>query len=161
MVLDILAGALLLSLNSHAAESKIPERELIRVGDTRLRVQVGRTLESQRQGLMFRKELRDGDGMLFVYEKETPLIFWMKNTLIPLDIGFFGSDRKLREIKSMEVDPEGVDDSLRRRYESAKPGMYALEVPRGWFARKKIRLGAKLELGKVPDAKKSTLPRTR
>src|SRR3989344_5059223 len=91
MPILILAGALLLSLNSHAAESKIPERELIRVGDTRLRVQVGRTLESQRQGLMFRKEMRDGDGMLFVYEKETPLIFWMKNTLIPLDIGFFGS----------------------------------------------------------------------
>ena len=66
--------------------------------------------------------------MLFVYESEEPLAFWMKNTTIPLSIAFLDRKRVVRDIQDMTPRSEA-------RHVASAPVMFALEVNQGWFAR--------------------------
>jgi uncharacterized membrane protein (UPF0127 family) len=91
------------------------------------------------QGLMFRNELADGRGMLFVFEQDQIMSFWMKNTLIPLSIAFISQSGRITEITHMQAQStQGVYSQEQVRY--------ALEVPQGWFARAGIRVGDRLDL---------------
>jgi len=83
---------------------------------------------------MFRKNLPDGEGMLFVYERDQVLSFWMKNTYIPLSIAFIASDGRIVDIKDMY--PHDESSVL-----SSRSVRYALEVPQGWFSRAGVRHG--------------------
>lgn len=87
---------------------------------------------------MGRKNLNENEGMLFVFPKKEILHFWMKNTLIPLSIGFFDENQKLIEILDMELPSQSL-----KTYKSQLPSLYALEVPQGWFHDRKITLGMK------------------
>jgi uncharacterized membrane protein (UPF0127 family) len=78
---------------------------------------------------MFVEDLGDLDGMLFVFEAERTGAFWMKKTLIPLDIGFFGDSGGLVGVLRM-VPCEAYPC---RRYDIGAPYRYALEVPAGVF----------------------------
>jgi uncharacterized membrane protein (UPF0127 family) len=104
-----------------------------------LEAEIARTDTERAQGLMYRKSLEDGKGMLFIFEKDEILSFWMKNTLIPLSIAFIASDGRILEIRHME--PESLI-SVR----SSRSARYALEVPRGWFDRVGIKPGDRLRL---------------
>jgi uncharacterized membrane protein (UPF0127 family) len=95
--------------------------------------------EQRRRGLMGRKSLADGEGMLFVFETDRILSFWMKDTLIPLSIAFIAYDGRILEIHDMEI------KSL-RPVQSARSARYALEVPQGWFSRAGIGPGDTVEL---------------
>ena len=88
-------------------------------------------------GLMNRNSLPDGEGMLFIFENEQFLSFWMKNTTIPLSIAFIASDGRILDIKDMRP----LDESS---VLSSRPAKYALEVPQGWFDRAGIRTGDRL-----------------
>ncbi len=112
----------------------------IQVGDAILSVEVVDCHKTRAQGLMGRKELAEGKGMLFVYPAPEKLVFWMKNTLIPLSIAFFDENKKILNVADM--DPPKPDSPL-RTYSSVKPALYALEVPQGWFIRHEIGPGAK------------------
>lgn len=101
-----------------------------------IEIELAKTPAQKAQGLMGRKELPDGHGMLFVYERSQKLSFWMKNTPLPLSIAFFDKDQTLIQILDME--PE---DETRRT--SFMPALYALEVPQGWFQKEEIKVGAK------------------
>jgi uncharacterized membrane protein (UPF0127 family) len=101
--------------------------------------EIARTDEQRSRGLMGRKSLADGEGMLFVFETDRILSFWMKDTLIPLSIAFAAYDGRILEIHDMEV------KSL-RPVQSARSARYALEVPRGWFARSRIEPGDIIQL---------------
>ena len=93
------------------------------------RVALADSSELRGQGLMFVEDLGDLDGMLFVFEAERTGAFWMKNTLIPLDIGFFDDSGDLVGVLRMvpcEADPC-------RRYDVGTSYRYALEVPAGVF----------------------------
>jgi uncharacterized membrane protein (UPF0127 family) len=81
----------------------------ISVGGKTLSVEIAENDESRQQGLMNRKNLDDGKGMLFIFTNETPQSFWMKNTYIALSIAFFDSKKKLVDLFDME--PE-VSDSF-------------------------------------------------
>ena len=59
------------------------------------RVELAITRDEQARGLMYRQHLDADAGMLFIYDAPSPLVFWMKNTLIPLDMIFIGSDRRI------------------------------------------------------------------
>jgi uncharacterized protein len=93
----------------------------------------------RQKGLMFRKDLQDGDGMLFIFEMEKEHPFWMKNTLIPLDIIFVGADRRV----------VGIVHKAAPRKESSLtvgvPSHYVLEVPGGYCERKGVHRGDQLE----------------
>ena len=104
-----------------------------------LKVEVSDTSEKREKGLMFRKYLHESEGMLFVFDSEEQLNFWMKNTLIPLDIAYIDRNGVINEIYHMKP----LDVSL--TYNSIKPAMFALEVNLGWFSRHKIKTGSKIE----------------
>ena len=93
---------------------------------------------------MQRTTLRPDHGMLFVYPTETTRTFWMKNTLIPLSIAFATSTGRIVDIQEM-VPGGDVPDVLQRRYHSARPATYALEMEKGWFEARGIRVGDRME----------------
>ncbi|MHB9291994.1 hypothetical protein Holit_01082 [Hollandina sp. SP2] len=96
--------------------------------------EIARTDQERSQGLMNRKSLTDGKGMLFVFEKDQILSFWMKNTLIPLSIAFISSEGKILEIHDMEP---GDMNPLH----SSRSARYALETPQSWFSRAGVVVG--------------------
>lgn len=116
--------------------------ELIQLGDEIVTVEVVSSVKDRAKGLMGRAELAHGEGMLFVYSKPQILSFWMKGTLIPLSIGFFDEKRTLLNIEEMTVPEQGLP---LKTYTSRKPALYALEVPKDWFVRHKIKPGMRFE----------------
>lgn len=112
----------------------------IHLGEACLDVEIANTEASRRQGLMFRKELPDGKGMLFIHDGSQTLSYWMKNTSIPLSIAFFDENSILLNIEEM---PPYKDDASLQSFKSIAPARYALEVPQGWFERHNIRPGMK------------------
>jgi uncharacterized membrane protein (UPF0127 family) len=105
-----------------------------------LQVEIARSDEEKQQGLMYRKSLADGWGMLFVFDRDQIMSFWMKNTLIPLSIAYIKSDGIIVEIRDMRP----LDESPIR---SSRGVRYALEAPQGWFERAGVGAGDRLLLG--------------
>jgi len=90
-----------------------------------LNVEVAETEEERKRGLMFRKNLGENEGMLFVFEDERHVTFWMKNTFIPLDIIFVSSNGTINEIKE-NLQPCIADAC--ELYPSLYPVKYVIEV---------------------------------
>jgi hypothetical protein len=109
-------------------QEKLDEIISLQVGEDRYRVEVARSPEERQKGLMHREELGEYEGMLFVFERDRHLSFWMKNTEIPLSIAFISADGTIREIRELEPLSE-------RSVRSSRAVRYALELPRGAFAR--------------------------
>lgn len=125
------------------AEPKTQEATLTIVNSAGDRVDVGveiATTEQEREkGLMGRTALAEDHGMLFVFEREQPLNFWMKDTLIPLSIAFIDSSGRIVDIQDMQP----LDTTSHR---SAEPARYALEVNQGFFSDNGIEVGNKVIL---------------
>lgn len=117
---------------------------LLLIGDQKIQVEIADTQETRNRGLMYRQDLTDNEGMLFVFEKSDFQSFWMKNTKIPLSIGFFDVEKKLFEIQNME--PPLFPDAPLKIYQSKFKAKYALEVPQNWFQKNKIFPGQKFSL---------------
>ena len=100
-----------------------------------LTVEIADTEKNRNVGLMHRKQLGTGHGMLFVFPREQMLTFWMKNTYLPLSIAYIGEENSINEIYDMKP----LDTSV--VYPSRLPARYALEVNRGWFAKNNITRG--------------------
>ena len=126
------------------AEEKISfSKKTIQVGIHRLKVELAETPEQIQRGLMFRtKRLKNSEGMLFVFKDERERTFWMKNTFIPLSIGYFDRNKKLVVIKKMQ--PVRSEMETPKYYPSDQKAMYALEVDQGWFKRNEVKIGSKL-----------------
>lgn len=97
--------------------------------------EVARSADERAEGLMYREEVPDGTGMLFVFPDLGIRSFWMNNTYVPLDIAYMDASFTIVDIQQME--PQTTDP-----HESAAPAMFALEVPQGWFAAHGITVGA-------------------
>ncbi|MCL2007840.1 MAG: DUF192 domain-containing protein [Treponema sp.] len=108
-----------------------------RGGPVKIIAEIALTDAQRSQGLMHRRELNDGHGMLFIFERDQLLSFWMKDTYIPLSIAFISSDGRILEIHDMIP----LDLSPIRSGRSAR---YALEVPQGWFDRAGIVIGDRM-----------------
>jgi uncharacterized membrane protein (UPF0127 family) len=98
------------------------------------------TPEALMRGLMYRSELPDGHGMLFVFPEERDHQFWMKNTLIPLDMIFIGADAVIVGIHANAVPLSTATVGVGR------PSRYVLEVPGGWSARRGVAAGQRVEI---------------
>lgn len=110
----------------------------------KITVEVARTEQEHARGLMFREKLAKDEGMLFVFENESIREFWMKNTLIDLDIGYFDKNNKLIDIQQMKAVTSIMQTDL-PTYPSKKPAQYALEMTKGWFKKNKIEEGAQFK----------------
>ena len=128
---------LLFSRSSWAIEF---EKKTIKIKDQLINVEIADTAEKSARGLMFRTELKEGHGMLFIFEDEAPRAFWMKNTFVHLSIAYINSKKCIVDIQDMEASTS-VAQKNHKTYPSAKPAMYALEVPKSWFTKKKIEVG--------------------
>ena len=100
-----------------------------------LGVEVAATPDARACGLSHRPSLPDDQGMLFVYPAPLPLVFWMKDTRIPLSIAFIDAAGRILSIQDMTPMQTG------QRYHSPAPAPYAIEVNQGWFAEKGIHVG--------------------
>lgn len=111
-------------------------------------VEVADEPHEMERGLMWRSELADGTGMLFVFPDDQDHVFWMKNTLIPLDMIFIARDApdqgRVVGVRAnttpLSTAPEGVD----------APSRWVLEVPGGWSARHGIGAGARVTFEGIP-----------
>ena len=102
-------------------------------------VEVARTAEEQARGLMHRQSLAPDRGMMFPYAPAQPVSFWMKNTLIPLDIIFIKQDRTIANIAENTV-PLSLDP-----VPSLEPVIAVLEIPGGRSAELGIKAGDRVE----------------
>ena len=104
------------------------------------RVELARTSEERERGLMYREHLAPDAGMLFLFERPSLLTFWMKNTLIPLDMIFIGADRRIVGIVA-SAEPQTL---TARRVDDVS--QYVLEVGGGVAAQLGIHAGQLVEL---------------
>ena len=114
------------------------ERIKLAAGMHRLDVQVAATPEQRQVGLMFRKDMPQHEGMIFIFDQPAQQCFWMKNTLLPLSTAFIADDGTIVNIEDMK--PLVLDSHC-----SAKPVRYVLEMNKGWFAKKGVQAGSKLQ----------------
>lgn len=120
------------SKNTRAGKRKV------RIDTAVVWVEIADRPELRQRGLMFRKELPEDEGMLFVFERPEIQSFWMRNTYIPLDIAFIDEKGRITDIHQMKP----LDEEP--RYESSVPVPFAIELNQGWFARRGIKVGAQV-----------------
>jgi uncharacterized protein len=101
-------------------------------------VEIATTPAAQAHGLMERTSMPADHGMLFVFKHSAPRVFWMKNTLIPLDILFFDATHKLVSVVSDAPPCRANPCPL---YPSDAPARYVLELNAGTAARLGVRQG--------------------
>lgn len=131
-------------LASCARANDVPRREIAvatTAGHThRFQVEIADTPQARERGLMFRKHMPAGQGMLFVFPADEPVAFWMRNTLIPLDLIFIERSGRIIRVAPMA---KPLDETL---IESGGAVRYVLELNGGEAARRGIRAGDKLVL---------------
>ena len=114
-------------------ETKVLTIQTSAGANVEIKAELARTVSEKQKGLMFRKALPDGEGMLFVYDKDEVMSFWMKNTTLPLSIAYISSGGRILEIYDME--PLSLHP-----VRSVRSVRYALEVPLGWYEKNNITI---------------------
>jgi uncharacterized membrane protein (UPF0127 family) len=107
-----------------SCSSGLEERIEVVIGGESFRIEVARTTEQKRQGLMNRRSLGDREGMIFVYETDQHLAFWMKNTTIPLTLAYLSKDGQIVQIEQLK--PLSLKSVI-----SERAVRYGLELPAG------------------------------
>ena len=130
---------------SFATQPQTLQKAQLEISGKKLTVELAQTEVEMSKGLMYRTQMAENEGMLFIYPSEQPLSFWMKNTFIPLSIGFFNKNRELIEVLDMAPVKSEMQLNL-PSYRSRLPAKYALEVNQGWFKRNQIKLKSKFKL---------------
>lgn len=137
----ILAAALQTAL---PAAQALPQTT-VRAPKAVLHLQVASTEAQRERGLMSVRVLRAHTGMLFVFDSDAPVAFWMKDTLVPLDMVFIGADGSVRRVfANVAPAPLSMPDSqIPREQAQAK---YVIELPAGEAARDGLTTGVRLAI---------------
>ncbi|MGQ0751804.1 MAG: DUF192 domain-containing protein [Betaproteobacteria bacterium] len=140
----LLAAALLMV--AACARAELPEITLT-VSGHKITAEVASTHSERAQGLMHRRMLPEHRGMLFVFPEAALHAMWMVNTYVPLSVAFLDADGVIINIEDMTPHTQTPHGAPR-------PAKYALEANRGWFSKRAIRAGAKVEgLERAPAAR--------
>jgi uncharacterized membrane protein (UPF0127 family) len=123
-------------LLSAVARAELPVVQLA-TGMHLIRAEVADSMGTRMEGLMHRKSMPQGSGMVFVFEEAATHCMWMKNTLIPLSVAFIDEAGTIINIADMQPHSE-------QSHCATRPARYALEMNKGWFAQRGIKAGAKL-----------------
>jgi len=116
----------------------------VTVGNAAVEVEVVATEAKIERGLMYRQNLPPDAGMLFLMGKEWDWAFWMRNTLIPLDIIFITKDMR---VAGVAANAKPRDETLLK---VGVPSLYVLEVNAGWAAAHQVSTGSPVKLENVP-----------
>lgn len=117
-------------------QTELP-REKLSVGIHQIDTQLAVTSEQREIGLMFRKDMPQHEGMLFIFENPSRLCFWMKNTLVPLTAAFVADDGSI--VNLVDMKPQTTESHC-----ATKSVRFVLEMNQGWFAKKGIKPGTKI-----------------
>ena len=132
-----------------AEEKTVADYFALKIGERPVRLQLAVRQGEQQRGLMERTTLGAEEGMLFVYARPQQMSFWMRNTLLPLDIGFFDATGELREVRQMFP-----RDERTVRSHSAEI-QFAVEMNQNWYRDNGVKPGAKLDLAALKAALKA------
>ena len=146
MRLSSLTGTLLLALFCSAVfadttdkpQAKLPTSPLI-VANKKLVAEVADDEAERETGMMFRKSMADGEGMVFVMDAPQHVAFWMRNTLLPLSVAYINPTGTILEIHDLQPRDETPVNS---KFDDVA---YAIEVPQGWFLKNGILPGARVQ----------------
>ena len=138
---NFLAAMLVSMLSISVVAQGNPQTQLVRTslnaGMHLIQVQLAQNFEQRQIGLMWRKEMPQHEGMLFVFEQATTQCFWMRNTLIALSAAFIADDGTIVNIADMKPQTDAS-------HCSEKPVRFVLEMNVGWFAKRQLKSGYKL-----------------
>ncbi|HEX7220532.1 MAG TPA: DUF192 domain-containing protein [Burkholderiales bacterium] len=132
---SLLVAAMLAAVPALAQQLPVVQ---LRAGMHLIRAEVAADYETRGRGLMYRKTLAPNSGMLFVFDAPALQCMWMKNTDLPLSVAFLDAQGAVINIEDMQ--PHTEDSHCAKR-----PALYALEMEQGWFARRGIKAGMKLD----------------
>jgi uncharacterized membrane protein (UPF0127 family) len=134
-------SSIFLVIASFASYAQTPQTQLQRavlsLGMFQIDAQIAQTPEERQIGLMFRAQMPQAEGMIFIFEEPSKQCFWMKNTILPLTAAFIADDGTILNLADMK--PQTTETHC-----SAKPVRFVLEMNQGWFAKKGIKAGGKL-----------------
>lgn len=118
----------------------------ISIGGSELQLQLALNSAEQQKGLMHRDSLAKDHGMLFLFAQPDKRGFWMRNTRIPLDIGYFDASGKLLEVhKLFPYDETSVNSS-------SEEVLIAVETNRGWYAAHDVQPGDRIDMAALLTA---------
>ncbi|HSL20055.1 MAG TPA: DUF192 domain-containing protein [Vicinamibacterales bacterium] len=120
-----------------------PRGEVTFPDSTRVTVEIADTDAKRQRGLMFRERMAPGDGMIFLFDEPGNYPFWMKNTLIPLDMIWLDKDARIVWIAE-SVPPCKADPCP--SYDHKGQALYVVEVVSGFAKQHKLKVGDKLVL---------------
>ena len=104
----------------------LAEQGTVRIGDQKFDVDIVQTPEDRVRGLSGRPDLKPNTGMLFVFDKPGIYRIWMKDMLFPIDILWINQFGSI-----VHIERQASPDSYPRRFQTAKPALYVLEIPAG------------------------------
>lgn len=118
------------------AHAEKPALELS-VGVHRIEAEVANTFAARAEGLMHRRQMAAGRGMLFVFPQRAQHCMWMRNTLIPLSVAFIDEDGSIINVAEMQPETE-------TNHCASRPARFALEMNAGWFRQRNVVAGQKV-----------------
>ena len=131
------AGLILCTAAAWAQQPLLPTTKL-NAGIHVIQAEVASTMGTRAQGLMQRKSMPQGAGMLFLFDEDAVHCMWMKNTLIPLSVAFI--DERGRIVNIADMQP--LDETT---HCASRPARYALEMNQGWFKQRGIVAGTPIQ----------------
>jgi uncharacterized membrane protein (UPF0127 family) len=133
----LISAIMVFTANAQGTPQTQLQRTTLNAGMHLLQVQLAQDFEQRQIGLMWRKEMPQNEGMLFIFEQAGVQCFWMRNTLLPLTAAFVADDGTIVNLADMKP----MNDNS---HCSHKPVRYVLEMNQGWFAKRNIQAGFKL-----------------
>lgn len=143
-----------LSTTKHATPNKYTNEGIVEIifeNGSKIHAEVANSLSERVRGLSGRESLAPNGGMLFIFEKTEKPTFWMKDTLIPLDILWIDSNKEIVQIEK-SAEPCITDGC--KRYSSKYPVLYVLETPGGWTTQNAIRENTAVSFSLKGDAQR-------
>ena len=135
--MKLIIAAAVLALWNSAASAGLPE-VVLTIGAHKITAEVAGTEEHRMTGLMHRRMLPENRGMLFLFTEAAYHSMWMMNTFVPLSVAFIDRDGTIINIEDMQPQTQTT-------HTAARPAKYALEANQGWFAKRHIKPGTKIE----------------
>ncbi|MEM1222036.1 MAG: DUF192 domain-containing protein [Verrucomicrobiota bacterium] len=117
----------------------------IKVGAKMTQLELALNDSERAKGLMFRESLKADHGMLFIFKDVRKQSFWMRNTPLPLDLGYFDASGRLIEIRKLYPHDETAIESRSSEI------LMALEMEQGWFQANDVKPGDKIDLNAVKE----------
>jgi uncharacterized protein len=135
LVLPLLSCMSAWSLSSVPQDLQTVE---LQAGLYKIKAMAATTAQQRNTGLMFRKDMKSHEGMLFIFDAPAQQCFWMKNTLLPLSAAFIQEDGTIVNVADMQ--PQTLESHC-----SKKPVRFVLEMNKGWFQKRGLKEGNRLK----------------